>query len=158
MYFNGLWFIACQHLNQSARVNVVLEQAARHLAQADAGDGCQDHGLAIADLMCGRWRVANGFLIFIDSPGEWLAPSMADDAMVTIQIFQGVRYAKTGQITRRGANSPALSRKPASNKAAGILEFSKTNQQVDPLFNRIDQVVRKSHIQLQRGILVSDLK
>ncbi|MNP74058.1 hypothetical protein D3C76_1708720 [compost metagenome] len=43
--------IHLQNLHQPARFDIVLEQAAWHLAQACAGDCRKNHGFAVANLM-----------------------------------------------------------------------------------------------------------
>src|SRR5450830_900691 len=87
MHIDSFRFIHLQNLHQPARFDIVLEQAAWHLAQARASDCCQNHGFSVANLMSRGWRVTYGLPRLHDSPRQRLAASMPDNATVMAQIF-----------------------------------------------------------------------
>ncbi|CAI8715438.1 hypothetical protein EMIT0196MI5_120011 [Pseudomonas sp. IT-196MI5] len=51
MHIYSFWFIHLQNLHQPARFDIVLEQAAWHLAQARASDYGENHGFPVANLL-----------------------------------------------------------------------------------------------------------
>ncbi|MNL36558.1 hypothetical protein D3C87_1586430 [compost metagenome] len=83
---------------------------------------------------------------------------MPDDATVLAQVFQGLRNAKPRQVVGGGTYRPALPGQPPRHQAAGVLQFSKANQQIDALFEGINQMVGERQVQLQSGVFFGDLK
>jgi hypothetical protein len=158
MHIDSFGFIPLQNLHQPARLDIVLEKAAWHLAQTCAGDRRENHGFPIANLMSRRWRVTYGLPCLHDPPRQRLAASMPDNATVLAEVFQGLWDAEAHQIVRGGTNDPALSGQAPRHQTAGVLQFSKANQQINALLEGINQVIGERQVQLQSRVLIGDLE
>lgn len=119
MHIDSFGFIHLQNLHKPAGLDIVLEQAAWHLAQTGAGDRRKNHGFSVANLMGRRRRVSYGLPRLRDSPRQRLAAPMPDNATVLAQFFQGLRNAKARQIVGGGTNDPALSGQPPRHQSTG---------------------------------------
>lgn len=68
MNVDGLGFVIPQYPNQSSRIDILFEQAVRHLTQTCTGRGGEYHHFVVANLVRHRRREAYGFRALTHTP------------------------------------------------------------------------------------------
>ena len=153
------WAVFFEDRDKPARLEMVVNQGAGHLANSLPGYGHGNDRIAVTDLMSTRWRDPGEFTILAyDSPAHPLASSIIDNTTVLLKFVQRLRATLFFDVTGSRADNLLLHGQTPGYKATGVLKGPESDTEINALFDEIHHTVCKRHCQCEVGIRFKDVQ